>query len=86
MRLHEPHLLVFLLFFIAFVINFGEIFLEYSWRILFKIFEKVFNLKKKSSYYFIKVHVRILLKHVIFKKIEIHKQIFLLFKNKHYNV
>ncbi len=62
----------FLLFFIAFVTNFGEIFLEYSWKYSFKIFEKVFIFKKKSSYYFIKVHVKNLLKHVIFKKIEIH--------------
>jgi hypothetical protein len=55
-------------------------------RIFLKNFQKnILNLKKKSSYYFIKVHVKILVKNVIFKKIEIHLQVLLLFKNKHYN-
>jgi len=60
---------------IGFVIAYGEIFLEYSYNILEKIFKKSSNLKKKSSYYFIKVHVENLAKNVIFKKIEIHLQV-----------
>jgi hypothetical protein len=66
-----------LAFLTTFVIALGEIFFE-------KIFEIFY---KKISYYFIKVHVGNLAKNVIFKKIEIHLQVFLLLKkNKHYNV
>ncbi len=63
--------------------TFGEIFLEYSWNII-----EMSSKKKKfnSSYYFIKVHVKNLAKNVIFKTIEIHLQIILLHKSKHYNV
>jgi len=61
--------------------NIFRIFFEYSWKNLPKnllIFLK--------SYYFIKVHVQNLAKNVIFKEIEIHLQVLLLLKNKHYNV
>jgi hypothetical protein len=46
------------------MITFGEIFIEYFW-----------NIFEKSSYYFIKVHVKSLVGNVIFKKIEIHLQV-----------
>jgi hypothetical protein len=71
------------LFFTAFVTTFGEIFLKYSWNNLQK---NLLNFVKKLSWYFIKVHVKKLMKNVIFKKIEIHLQVILLFKNKRYNV
>jgi hypothetical protein len=57
------------------VTTFGEIFLEYFWNILEKFSKKSLNLSKKNSYYFIKVHVKNLVKNVIFKKIEIHLQV-----------
>jgi hypothetical protein len=52
-------------FFTTFVIAFGEIFLEYFFKILQKILQFFF---KNSSYYFIKVHAKNLVKNVIFKK------------------
>jgi hypothetical protein len=61
---------------------FKEIFLKYSSKSLQK---NILNFLKKSSYYFIKVHVKNLAKNVIFKKIEIHLQVVLLFKRKHYS-
>jgi len=61
---------------------FKEIFFKYSSKSLQK---NIFNIFKKSSYYFIKVHVKNLAKNVIFKKIEIHLQVVLLFKRKHYS-
>jgi len=61
-------------------------FLEYSWNIFLKLFEKSLNFLILNSYYFIKVYVKISVKNVIFKKIQIHLQVLLLFKNKHYNV
>jgi hypothetical protein len=51
----------------AFVISYGEIFLEYSYNILEKVFEKSINFLKNSSYYLIKVHVENLAKNVIQK-------------------
>jgi len=64
-------------FLIAFVTTLWEIFLEYSWN----IFEKCIFLNFKfSSYHFIKVYVKNLAKHVIFKKIHIHLQGLLLLK------
>jgi hypothetical protein len=66
-------------------IAFGEILLEYSWNILEKKFKKIFKIKK-NSYYFIEVYVKNLAKNIIFKTIEIHLQVLLLFKNKCYNV
>jgi hypothetical protein len=65
---------------IAFVISSGEIFLEYFYNILEKVFEKSFKVLKFYSYYLIMVHVENLAKNVIFKKIEIHLQVFLLLK------
>jgi hypothetical protein len=61
---------------------FKEIFFKYSSKSLQK---NILNILKKSSYYFIKVHVKNLAKNVIFKKIEIHLQVVLLFKRKHYS-
>jgi hypothetical protein len=61
----------------VFMIAFGEIFLKCSWKNLLYIY---------ISYYFIKVHVKILGKNVVFKIIEIHLQVLLLFKSKRYNV
>jgi len=67
------------------VTTLGEIFLGYSWNVLEFFFEKIFKIKKKS-FYFIKVHVKNLVRNVIFKKIEIYLQVLLLLKNKCYNV
>jgi len=65
-------------FLITFGTTFGEIFLKYSWKSLQK---NLLIFKKISSYYFINVHVKNLVKNVIFKKIKIHLQVLLLFKN-----
>jgi hypothetical protein len=62
----------------------GNVF-KYPWNILEKSLKKYFKLKK-NSYYFIKVYVRNLAKNVIFKKIQIHLQVFLLLKSKCYIV
>jgi len=51
------------------------------WNIFQKIFKKIFEIFLiKKSYYFIKVYVKILAKNVIFTKIQIHLQVFLLLK------
>jgi hypothetical protein len=63
--------------------NIIRIFLKYFWKNLRKF---PLNFKNKSSYYFIKNHVKNLAKKVIFRKIEIYLQVFVLLKNKHYNV
>jgi hypothetical protein len=72
-------------FLIAFVIALWEIFIVYSRNILKKSSKKCFKLKKTSSYYFIKIYVKNLAKNIIFRKFQIHLQVFLLFKNKCYN-
>jgi len=71
---------------IGFVIAYGEIFLEYSYNILEKIFKKSSNLKKKSSYYFIKVHVENLAKMSFSKKLKSIYKSFLLLKKKCYSL
>jgi len=62
--------------------NIPGIFLEYS----FKMLEKIFSFLILKSYYCINVHVKNLAKNVIVKKIEIQLQVLLLFKGKHYGV
>ncbi len=58
----------------------------YIVKILLKFFWKnIFKNLNFSSYYYVKFYVKNLTKNVIFKKIQIHLQVLLLFKNKHYN-
>jgi hypothetical protein len=74
------------IFLTIFVITFGEIFLEYSWNIFENSSKKYLDFfKKQSSYCLLKFMSKIGTK-CHFQKIEIHLQIFLLLKNKCYNV
>jgi hypothetical protein len=80
MGYHEPHLTPWVIIYRVFI-------LKYSWNIFNKsVFLIILKSLKFSSHYYVTIYIQNLLKICHCKKIQVHVQVFLLFKNTGYNV